>query len=193
VRIRFGCGLDSRIYGNIMKYYQTLPIRNINILLIFFVGGNEWGFQFLATFNSCTASCSSAASHQSYSTICRLLPSNTRSKFQSPISQQHCRSFRATHTHLCHLWYHSGRCDPWVKPYIFTRCAASLPYFPGLFRVVTRSLLCFQLRFILHVPLLWRGLPTTTADLEKPYCEHVSTFICKIYRASIKSLPDYKH
>ena len=38
-------------------------------------------FQFLATFTSRTASCSSAASHQSYSTIRRLLPSNTPSEF----------------------------------------------------------------------------------------------------------------
>ena len=136
------------------------------------MGGNEWEFQFLATFTSCTASCSSAPSHQSYSTICRLLPSNTPSKFKSPVSQQHRHLFQVTHMHLYHLWYHSGCYDPWAKPYIFTHCAESSPYFSRLFSVVTRSFLCSQLCLILHIPpLCWR-LPTTIADLEKPCCEH---------------------
>ena len=54
------------------------------------MGGNEWGSSFLQP--SATASCSSAALHQSYGTSCKLLPSNTASKFKSPIFQQHCHS-----------------------------------------------------------------------------------------------------
>jgi len=56
------------------------------------VGGNEWGFQFPATFTCHTASCSSAASHQSYSTICRLLPVILlpNSNLQSPSSTVPC-------------------------------------------------------------------------------------------------------
>jgi len=45
-------------------------------------------------------------------------------------------------------------------------------FFSRLFRLVTLSFLCSKLCLILHVPTLWRRLPTTTVDLERPCCEN---------------------
>jgi hypothetical protein len=154
-----------------MKCYQTLPILNINILLSLLWEEMNVGSSFLQP-SPVVQWVAVLQPHTSYGTSCKLLPSNTPSKFKSPISQQHCHLFWVTHMHSYHLWYHSGCCDPWAKPYIFTHFAASSPYFPRVFRMVMRSFLCSQLCLILHVPPLWRRLPTTHADLEKPCSQH---------------------
>jgi len=80
----------------------TLPILNINILLSLLWEEMNVGSSFLQP-SPVVQWVAVLQPHTSYGTSCKLLPSNTPSKFKSPISQQHCHLFRTTHMHSYHF------------------------------------------------------------------------------------------